>query len=91
VISILVIFVNLFKKSRDENAQNAEAEKKKLEKEKEQGKCSWQMRHLLETIAMPNFYLREAAFRCRSPKPAFSFQYMQISQELSNLVPFVIW
>ncbi|CAO2180645.1 unnamed protein product [Urochloa humidicola] len=34
VTSILVIFVNIFKKSRDENARNAEAEKKKLEKEK---------------------------------------------------------
>lgn len=34
VTSILVIFVNMFKKSRDENARNAEAEKKKLEKEK---------------------------------------------------------
>jgi hypothetical protein len=34
VTSILVVFVNMFKKSRDENARNAEAEKKKLEKEK---------------------------------------------------------
>jgi large-conductance mechanosensitive channel len=32
VTSILVIFVNMFKKSCDENARNAEAEKKKLEK-----------------------------------------------------------
>lgn len=40
VTSILVIFVNMFKKSRDENARNAEAEKKKLEKEKEKEKAS---------------------------------------------------
>jgi hypothetical protein len=40
VISILVIFVNLFKKSRDENARNAEAEKKKLEKEKEKASAA---------------------------------------------------
>ncbi|ONK73646.1 uncharacterized protein A4U43_C04F33780 [Asparagus officinalis] len=33
VTSILVIFVNMFNKARDENARNAEAEKKKLEKE----------------------------------------------------------
>uniref|UniRef100_A0ACD5US04 Uncharacterized protein n=1 Tax=Avena sativa TaxID=4498 RepID=A0ACD5US04_AVESA len=32
VTSILVIFVNMFKKSRDENARNAEAEKRKMEK-----------------------------------------------------------
>jgi hypothetical protein len=40
VTSILVIFVNMFKKSRDENARNAEAEKKKLEKEKEKATVS---------------------------------------------------
>lgn len=40
VTSILVIFVNMFKKSRDENARNAEAEKKKLEKEKEKASVS---------------------------------------------------
>ncbi|WVZ96703.1 hypothetical protein U9M48_042305 [Paspalum notatum var. saurae] len=40
VTSILVIFVNIFKKSRDENARNAEAEKKKLEKEKEKASAS---------------------------------------------------
>uniref|UniRef100_A0A453CKB0 FH2 domain-containing protein n=1 Tax=Aegilops tauschii subsp. strangulata TaxID=200361 RepID=A0A453CKB0_AEGTS len=34
VTSILVIFVNMFKKSRDENARTVEAEKKKMEKEK---------------------------------------------------------
>lgn len=33
VTSILVVFVNLFKKSREENARFAEAEKKKMEKE----------------------------------------------------------
>ncbi|CAD6265314.1 unnamed protein product [Miscanthus lutarioriparius] len=44
VTSILVIFVNMFKKSRDENARNAEAEKKKLEKEKEKASylCEFQ-------------------------------------------------
>ncbi|GJN02200.1 hypothetical protein PR202_ga19525 [Eleusine coracana subsp. coracana] len=40
VTSILVIFVNLFKKSRDENARNVEAEKKKLEKEKEKASAA---------------------------------------------------
>lgn len=40
VTSILVIFVNMFKKSRDENARNAEVEKKKLEKEKEKASVS---------------------------------------------------
>lgn len=40
VTSILVIFVNIFKKSRDENARNVEAEKKKLEKEKEKASVS---------------------------------------------------
>ena len=33
VISILVVFVNLFNKARDENARLAEVEKKKMEKE----------------------------------------------------------
>lgn len=33
VMSILVVFVNMFKKSREENERNAEAEKKKMEKE----------------------------------------------------------
>lgn len=33
VIQILFVFVKLFNKSREENAQQAEAEKKKLEKE----------------------------------------------------------
>lgn len=39
VTSILVVFVNMFKKSRDENEKQAEAERKKLEKEavKEKG------------------------------------------------------
>lgn len=32
-MSILVIFVNTFNKSREENARNAEAEKRKMEKE----------------------------------------------------------
>jgi len=32
VTSILVIFVNMFNKARDENARNVEAEKKKMEK-----------------------------------------------------------
>lgn len=33
VTSILVLFVNMFNKARDENAKQAESEKKKLEKE----------------------------------------------------------
>lgn len=33
VTSILVVFVNMFKKSREENQRNAEAEKKKMGKE----------------------------------------------------------
>ncbi|KAL5224074.1 hypothetical protein ABZP36_010713 [Zizania latifolia] len=40
VTSILVIFVNMFKKSRDENARNAELEKKKLEKDKEKASAA---------------------------------------------------
>lgn len=40
VTSILVIFVNMFKKSRDENARTAELEKKKLEKDKEKATLS---------------------------------------------------
>lgn len=38
--SILVIFVNMFKKSRDENARTVELEKKKLEKDKEKATLS---------------------------------------------------
>lgn len=33
VTSILIVFVKMFNKSRDENAKQAEAEKKKVEKE----------------------------------------------------------
>lgn len=33
VTQTLIVFVKIFKKSRDENAQQAEAERKKLEKE----------------------------------------------------------
>lgn len=33
VTSILVAFVNMFKKSREENGRNVEAEKKKMQKE----------------------------------------------------------
>lgn len=33
VTSILLVFVNMFNRSREENAKLAEAEKKKLEKE----------------------------------------------------------
>jgi hypothetical protein len=55
VTSILVIFVNMFKQSRDENARNAEAEKKRLEKEKEKANAAGKW-----GISMPNFYLHEA-------------------------------
>ncbi|KAJ3680107.1 hypothetical protein LUZ60_016385 [Juncus effusus] len=41
VTSILLLFVNMFKKSREENARFAEAEKKKLEKEAMQEKKGW--------------------------------------------------
>ncbi|KAF0929172.1 hypothetical protein E2562_016411 [Oryza meyeriana var. granulata] len=40
VTSILVIFVNMFKKSRDENARSVELERKKLEKDKEKANLS---------------------------------------------------
>ncbi|MQL95012.1 hypothetical protein Taro_027670, partial [Colocasia esculenta] len=40
VTSILVIFVNVFNKAREENAKQAEAEKKKLEKEASKEKAN---------------------------------------------------
>ncbi|KAK1297894.1 Formin-like protein 3 [Acorus calamus] len=51
VTSILIVFINIFKKSREENAKQAEAEKKKLEKEAMKEKANFSVRkELNETI-----------------------------------------